>query len=85
MAAPGGPAVDPAAEPGPVVDPLPNLEVPTTDVTGFCTINERGIGSLNLLDLSNTIIINLIVFVFLLLVFERMRGKRSVYFCRDEW
>jgi uncharacterized membrane protein len=37
------------------------------------------------MDLSNTIVINLLVFVFLLLVFERMRHMKSVYFPRDEW
>ncbi len=46
-----------------------------------CTLNS----SLDLLDLSNTIIFNLLVFVVLLLVFERMRHKKSVYFPRDEW
>ena len=27
----------------------------------------------------------MIVFVALLILFERQRHKRSVYFCRDEW
>jgi hypothetical protein len=48
-------------------------------------VHTRPNSSLDLLDLSNTIIINLLVFVFLLLVFERMRHKKSVYFPRDEW
>ena len=41
--------------------------------------------SLDLVDLSSTIYINLVVFFFLLLVFERMRHRKSVYFPRDEW
>ena len=41
--------------------------------------------SLDLVDLSSTIYINLVVFFFLLLVFERMRHRKSVYFTRDEW
>ena len=32
----------------------PLESIPPTNVTGFCTINERGIGSLNLKDLCNT-------------------------------
>lgn len=33
----------------------------------------------------NTIYINLLVFVLLLILFEKLRHVKSVYFCREEW
>lgn len=73
--------------PGQGIGTLPSRldELPSANVTGFCIINSRGIGSLDLLDLNSTIVINLLVFVFLLLVFERCRHIKSVYFPRYEY
>lgn len=48
----------------------------------YCDVGK--IAQLDLTDLAGTFYINLIVFVLLLALFERTRGKRSVYFCRHE-
>jgi len=64
------------------VPPPSSIFLPKDVPPGICTINNKRIFELSLHDLTSTIYVNLFIFVVVMLFFEHMRHKNSVYFAR---
>jgi hypothetical protein len=64
---------------------LASVDERECNVTAYCTIQDEPIGQLSFVDVGYTLLLNLIVFLSLLVVFEKMRHKRSVYYSRSIW